>query len=49
MAGTGLIAHAFTAPRGALLLVLGLMTIAFIGFVIAKSDRQAWRWRWGGQ
>jgi hypothetical protein len=49
MAAVGFTTHALAAPKGVIPVVLGLLTLAFIGVAVLKSDRRPWRWRWGGR
>jgi hypothetical protein len=49
MATAPRIAHQLAAPHWAIWLVLATLTIAFFALVAIKSDRQPWRWRWGGR
>jgi hypothetical protein len=46
---TAPITRHLAAPRWMAGVVIGLLTVAFLLLMLAKSDRQPWRWRWGGR
>jgi membrane protein YdbS with pleckstrin-like domain len=39
----------FAAPRWAMWAAFAVLSLGFIALTIIKSDRKAWRWRWGGR
>ncbi len=44
-----LIALRLGTPRWIALAIIGGLSVAFLVLVWLKSDRQPWRWRWGGR
>lgn len=39
----------FGAPRWMALAIIAALSLAYLVLVWLKSDRQPWRWRWGGR
>jgi hypothetical protein len=48
MAATGPIVDSLDAPSWVIWAVFAALTTALLALVFIKSDRQPWRWRWGG-
>lgn len=43
------VARLVAAPAWLAAAAIGLATLAFLLVALTKSDRQPWRWRWGGR
>jgi hypothetical protein len=49
MAATGPVVKFLAAPTWVIWPIIAGLAAAFLALTYIKSDRQPWRWRWGGR